>query len=386
MPERIFLDYNSTTPLDPIALEAMLPYMSTQYGNPHSSEHSFGWEAEKAINESRTFIAGLLNSLEDELIFTSGATESNNAAILGVAFKALEKSKKKTIIVSEIEHKCVIGAARFTEKFGFKVLKAPVGKDGVVDMGKLSSMIDPNTLLVSVMATNNEIGTNQPIAEIGKICKRNDAVFHVDAAQGLYSGVDVAEADIDLLSVSAHKIYGPKGVGVLFISQNLQLKPDPIIHGGGQQNGFRSGTIPTPLIVGFGAAAKIFSEQRDSEKARLQELRDYLITLLQSQIPSIRVNGSLKNRHPGNINILFPGIEAKQLILKLQPSMAVSTGSACTSGIPEPSHVLRAIGLSTKDAESSLRICVGRQTTKEQVDIFAQTLISVVKELGNNSI
>ena len=380
MQERIFLDYNSTTPLDPRVFKAMTPYMTELYGNPHSSEHSFGWEAEKASHEAKTHIAELINSLEDEIIFTSGATESNNAAIIGTALKALEKSKKRTIIISEIEHKCVLGSARFTEKLGFRVLKAPVLKSGLVDVEKLKSLITEDTLLISTMATNNEIGTNQPIGTIGKICKERGIVFHVDAAQGLYSEIDVVDMGIDLLSLSGHKIYGPKGVGILFIGQDLPLKPLPIIHGGGQQNGFRSGTMPTPLIVGFGEAAKIFTESKEQEREKVQQLRDHLLSLLQRHIPNLQINGALANRHPGNINITIPNIETKQLILKMQPTLAISTGSACTSGIPEPSHVLKAIGLSTKDAESSLRICLGRYTTSREIEDSVRIIVSTLEK------
>ena len=377
----LYLDYNSTTPLDPIVLKAMMPYMTEIYGNPHSSEHIFGWKAAEAIENAKAHVSNLVRSLEDEIVFTSGATESNNAAIIGTAFSAIKHLHRRTIIVSEIEHKCVLGAARFTERLGFKVVKAPVSHTGVIDLNKLNDLVNSDTLLVSVMASNNEIGVNQPIKEIKGIAKRHGAIFHVDAAQAAYSDIDTIEMGIDLLSLSAHKIYGPKGIGALFISQDLELKPEPIIHGGGQQGGFRSGTMPTPLIVGFGHAAEILSETKTSEKNRIKELRDTLLNALRNAIPGIRLNGDEANRHPGNINILIPGSDARQLIHRLQPSLAISTGSACTSGTPEPSHVLKAIGLSTKDAEASLRICVGRNTTRQDVFSAVQLLASAIEKM-----
>jgi cysteine desulfurase len=382
MPNRIFLDYNSTTPMDSQVFQAMLPFMTDLYGNPHSTEHSYGWEAEKAVEESKTHIAALINALEDEIILTSGATESNNLAIIGVAIKASATHQNRNkIIVSEIEHKCVLGSARFTKTLGYEVIKAPVTNNGIVDIEQLSKLITPTTLLVSVMATNNEIGTNQPLKKIGELCKANGTIFHVDGAQGLYSSLDAPLSGIDLLSLSAHKIYGPKGIGALFINQDLSLKPEPIIHGGGQQNGFRSGTIATPLVVGFGRAAQIFLQQKAQELSRIQFLRDSLLTQLQANFPEIQVNGSITERHPGNLNLFIPGIDAKQVIHKMQPTVAISTGSACTSGIPEPSHVLKAIGRSTRDAESSLRICVGRHTSQNEIN----TAVAVITQAINES-
>lgn len=375
----IYLDYQATTPLDLRVFEAMKPYMLEEFGNPHSSDHSYGWNAAKAVDDSREAITSFINALENEIIFTSGATESNNQAIVGTGYAALEKSKKRTILISSIEHKCVIGAARFLEKFGFNIVKIPVLKNGIINIAQLLMLINKDVLLISVMFTNNEIGVNQPIKEIGKICRDNNIIFHVDAAQGLYENLNVVDNCIDLMSLSAHKAYGPKGIGALFINQDLKIKPLPIIYGGGQQEGYRSGTLPTHLIAGFAEAIRIMEREKEDEKVRLISLRNKLLSGLKKQIPEIVVNGSIKKRHPGNINIHIPNIDARQLIMSLQPHLAFSTGSACTSGITEPSHVLKALGLSTQQAEESFRITVGRYTSEKDIDL-AINLISTTVE------
>lgn len=373
----IYMDYQSTTPLDPIVLKTMLPYMTSEFGNPHSSEHAFGWQANKAVEQAKAQVSSYINALENEIVFTSGATEANNLAIIGTGYAALDKSNRRTILVSTIEHKCVLGSARFLERFGFTVKKIPVLKDGHIDLEQFKSMLSEDVLLVSVMATNNEIGVNQPIKEIGMLCHEKGSIFHVDAAQGAYSNLDVLESNVDLLSLSGHKVYGPKGVGALFISQENPCKPAPIILGGGQQDGFRSGTIATPLVVGMGAAFDLMTNVKKDEIVKLSKLRNNLLNGLKQNIPSLQVNGSLTDRHPGNLNLTIPHIRAQQLILSLQPKLCFSTGSACTSGIPEPSHVLKALGLSTEEAESSFRMTVGRFTTdkniQEAIDLISHS-------------
>jgi cysteine desulfurase len=307
--------------------------------------------------------------LEDEVIITSGATESNNLAIIGLGYAALEKSNRRTILVSAIEHKCVIGASRFLKRFGINVQKIPVENNGLINTEYSKNMLSEDVLLVSVMATNNEIGVNEPIAEIGKLCKVNGTIFHVDASQGAYTNIDVIENYVDLMSISAHKIYGPKGIGALFISQQSIIKPIPIIYGGGQQNGYRSGTLPVFLVVGFGEACSMMNKVKKDEAVILSYLSSQLYNGLLKVCPQIKLNGNQIHRHPGNLNITLPHLESKRLITLLQPKLAFSTGSACTSSNYEPSHVLRAIGLSSEETDRSFRLSVGRFTTTEEIDI-----------------
>ena len=364
----IYLDYQASTPLDARVLNVMLPFMTTEFGNPHSSEHAIGWKANAAVEHAQAQVADYIGALDEEIVFTSGATESNNFAIIGIGYAALTKGiSRKTILVSAIEHKCVLGAARFLTRFGFNIQKIPVNSDGIIDIDQFKSMITDDVLLVSVMTTNNEIGTVQPIKEIGRICSENGVLFHTDAAQACYENLDVIENNIDFMSISAHKIYGPKGIGALFISNNAYLKPEPILYGGGQQLGYRSGTIPAFLTVGFGEAAEIMSNIKNTERVDLARLRNKLLAEIQHKIPGVKINGSLEHRHPGNINILLPTVESKQLIYSVQPNVAFSTGSACTSGVIEPSHVLKAIGLSTSEAEHSFRMTVGRFTDDDDI-------------------
>ncbi len=372
--KKVYLDYQATTPLDSRVLEIMLPYMTDVYGNPHSSEHAFGWEANKAIERAKKQVASFINALDDEIIFTSGATESNNLAIIGTAYAALQSSKKRTILVSAIEHKCVLGAARFTEKLGFNVKKIPVQRDGQINLDALTKMIDNDTLLVSVMATNNEIGVNEPLTVIGDMCKNNDVIFHVDAAQGAFANIDVIDTQADLMSLSGHKVYGPKGIGALYISQQSNIKPQPIIYGGGQQDGFRSGTLCPFLVAGIGAAFDIMKKEKDEEANHDRKLRTILLDGLKDIFPSLVLNGSLENRHPGNLNVTLPNVDARQFIFNLQPAIAFSTGSACTSGITEPSHVLRAIGLTTAEADASFRMTIGRFTTEDDVSFVLSNI------------
>lgn len=364
----IYLDYQASTPLDHRVLSAMLPFMTSEFGNPHSSEHSIGWAANAAVEKAQAQIADYIGSLPEEIILTSGATESNNLAIIGLGYAAMSKNiSRRTILVSSIEHKCVLGAARFLTRFGFVVKHIPVTQDGIIDMQQFREMLGNDVLLVSVMTTNNEVGTVQPISEIGALCSECGALFHTDAAQACYENLDVIDNNIDFMSLSAHKIYGPKGIGALFVSNTAKLKPEPLLYGGGQQFGFRSGTIPTFLAAGFGEAAEIMTQCKQDERTELERLRNHLLNEIKAKIPGIRVNGSMSHRHPGNLNLLMPSIESKQLIYSIQPKVAFSTGSACTSGVIEPSHVLKAMGLSTSDAEHSFRITVGRFTDEDDI-------------------
>ena len=382
---RIYLDYQASTPLDARVLDKMLPFMTTEFGNPHSSEHSYGWNANNAIENAKAMVAEYINALEDEIIFTSGATEANNLAIIGTGYTAIEKSKRKTILVSAIEHKCVLGAARFLERFGFSIEKIPVKKDGIIDLDAFNKLLTDDVLLVSTMATNNEIGVNQPLQDIGILCKEKGAIFHVDAAQGAYANIDVVENNIDMMSLSGHKVYGPKGIGALYINQNSTLKPTPLIRGGGQQNGYRSGTMPTFLVIGMGEAFNLMKDLKKVEAQYIIDLRAKLLNGLKANLPNIKINGTMDNRHPGNLNIMLAECDARNIILSLQPKIAFSTGSACTSGIQEPSHVLKAIGLSTNDAEHSFRITVGRFTDDDDILHAIELISSKYNELTLNS-
>jgi cysteine desulfurase len=366
--EAIYLDYQATTPADPRVVEAMKPYWSGVYGNPHSADHAFGWQADAAVEAARTEIARLIGADSDEIVFTSGATEANNLAILGIARAA--PPPRRRIVISAIEHKCVLAAARAATEEGGEVTIVPVGSDGIIDVEAISAAIDERVSLVSVMTVNNEIGTIQPIEEIGELCQSRGIVFHTDAAQALsFLKINVNKFNVDLMSLSAHKVYGPKGIGALYVRRDSRIRPKPIIHGGGQEHGLRSGTLPTPLCVGFGEACRIISMEGGSMDTNLSDLRDYFLRGLLEIVPGIRVNGTMSARHPGNINVVLPGLEAEVVLNSLQPHVAASTGSACTSGQPEPSHVLRAIGLSNSEAEGSIRFSLGRFTTSSQLDV-----------------
>ncbi len=379
--QAIYLDYQASTPLSKRAYEAMKYAEKVGFGNPHSSEHAFGWRSAEIVETAAREIANFIGAVESEIVFTSGATEANNLAVIGTGLSGYASGKRKKIIVSQIEHKCILGAVRFLEEnFCYQIVKAEVGNDGLLNLERLKKAIDGETLLVSVMAVNNEIGSYQPIREISQLCHNAGAIFHVDAAQAVYREIDVVEDGIDLLSLSSHKMYGPKGVGALFINRFIEVEPTPLFHGGGQQGGYRSGTVPTNLVAGFAEAAKELSENRRDEKSHVLFLRDSILRRLKEELPNCKLNGSFRSRHPGNINVVLPGIDAKSLIGNLQPEIAISTGSACTSGIQEPSHVLRAIGLNSEDSESSIRISVGRYTTQEETEYAIDKIISAVRE------
>jgi len=377
----IYLDYQSTTPLDPEVLIKMQPYMTEFFGNPHSLEHKIGWDAQEAVEYSQHVISQFLNCLPDEVYFTSGATESNNLLILGLASKALEKKlSRKKILISSIEHKSILGPAKFLENSGFIVNKIPVLENGIIDIDQFSCLLSDDVLLVSIMTTNNEIGTNQPIKKIGELCKKNNILFHTDASQGIYTNLDIIENNIDFLSLSGHKLYGPKGIGILFINNNAGLQPKPLFYGGEQQNAIRPGTIPPFLTIGIAESIKKLISIKENEILKLQQQRELLLEGLKSYCNTIEINGTINNRHPGNLNLLIPTIESKRLIYILQPLVAISTGSACTSGEIEPSHVLQALGLSNSDIDHSLRISIGRFTRDAEIEKAIEFIGKKIKQ------
>lgn len=375
----IYLDYQATTPLDPRVLDAMMPYFTHQFGNAHSRSHSYGWEAEEGVEKARAQVAKMIGADEKEVIFTSGATESNNLAIRGVA--EFYKDRKNHIVTTVTEHKCVLDTCRHLEQQGFEVTYLPVQKNGLVDLEALRAAVTDKTVVVSVMAVNNEIGVIQPLAEIGKICREKKVFFHTDAAQAAGKiPLDVEAMNIDLMSISGHKIYGPKGIGALYVRRKPRVRLVPLIYGGGQERGFRSGTLPTPLCVGLGEAAEIAMKEMDSEAERLTRLQQRMLKGLQDRLSEIYVNGDLDHRIPGNLNISFAYVEGESLMMGIK-NLAVSSGSACTSASLEPSYVLRALGVDEELAHTSLRIGLGRFTTEHEVDTAVEELVRHVNKL-----
>lgn len=375
----IYLDYQATTPCDPRVVAEMLPYFSEIYGNAHSRNHAYGWESEEAVEKARAEIADIIGADAKEIVFTSGATESNNLALKGVA--QFYKDRKDHIITVQTEHKCVLDTCRHLEQDGFKVTYLPVGKDGLIDLDELKAAITDKTAIVSVMAANNEIGVVQPVAEIGAICRERGVFFHTDCAQAVGKiPLDVDAMKIDLMSISGHKIYGPKGVGALYVRRRPRVRLQAQIHGGGQERGMRSGTLATPLIVGFGAACRIAKAEMAEESARLLSLRDRLLKGLQARLPEIYVNGDLDRRIPGNLNVSFAFVEGEGLMMGVK-DIAVSSGSACTSASLEPSYVLRALGVDSEMAHTSLRIGIGRFTTEQEVDEAVEHIATAVSRL-----
>ena len=380
--DSIYLDYQASTPADTRVVEAMLPYFTDSFGNPHSSNHILGWKSADSIESARYEVASLVGALPEEIVFTSGATEANNHAIFGVL--AGNQTDRKTILISAIEHKCVKEAAYFfARQFGHRIMEVPVLESGLVDRAAFLSLLTDDVVLVSVMAVNNEIGTIQDVAWLAEHAKRVGAIFHCDAAQAPEAiDLDVVELGIDLLSLSAHKLYGPKGVGALYIESSLQNDFLPLVHGGGQQSGLRSGTLPTPLCVGFGVAASIIRKEGIQNRERLQELSFGLLENLRRANVIFSINGDAINRHPGNLNLEFPGIEAESLINMLQPSICASTGSACNSGIIQSSYVLRSIGLSEERASASIRFSVGRFSDEEQLVEAANKIAIAISSIS----
>jgi cysteine desulfurase len=370
----IYMDHHATTPIDPRVLREMLPYLSDRFGNAASRNHSFGWTAEKAVATAREQVANLIGASSEEVVFTSGATESDNLAIQGAAESYAEG--RDHIITLVTEHKAVLDTCKRLERRGFRVTYLPVRSDGLLDLDTLDCAIDRKTLLVTIMAANNEIGVLQPIAEVGKLCRERGIIFHSDAAQAAGKvPIDVVEQNLDLVSMSAHKMYGPKGVGALYVRHGIRLSP--IIEGGGQEQGMRSGTLNVPGIVGFGKACAIASDEITHECSALAALRNRLSEKITAGLKGVSINGSIERRLPGNLNMSFAGVRSEDLMTAID-SVAVSSGAACTSAHVEPSYVLKALGVTDELAESSIRFGLGRFNTEAEVDYVAEQVIQTV--------
>ncbi|MBF2008423.1 MAG: IscS subfamily cysteine desulfurase [Chlorogloeopsis fritschii C42_A2020_084] len=376
----IYLDNHATTPVDERVLAAMLPYFTEHFGNPSSIGHVYGWEAEAAIKKSREILAEAINATPEEIVFTSGATEANNLAIKGVAEAYFQKGQH--IITVATEHNAVLDPCKYLQTLGFEITILPVQQDGIINLNELEKALRPDTILVSVMAANNEIGVLQPLAEIGAICRKRDVIFHSDAAQAIAKiPLDVQAMKIDLMSLTAHKLYGPKGVGALYVRRrNPRVQIAPQQHGGGHERGMRSGTLYTPQIVGFGKAVEIALQEQATETQRLTQLRQSLWKEL-SQLEGIHLNGHPTQRLAGNLNISVEGVDGAALLLGLQPVMAISSGAACSSATTAPSHVLIALGHSEKLAYASIRFGIGRFNTAEEIDRVAQHTIATIGSL-----
>jgi cysteine desulfurase len=375
----IYLDYQATTPVDPRVLEAMLPYFAEKFGNPHSRSHSYGWEAEEAVEHARGQVASVIGADRKEIIFTSGATESNNLAVKGVA--RFYKERKTHVVTCVTEHKCVLESCRQLESEGFEVTYVPVQKNGLIRLEDLESAITDKTALVSIMAVNNEIGVIQPIEEIGAVCRRRGVFFHTDAAQAVGKiPLDVNEMNIHLMSISGHKVYGPKGVGALYVRRRPRVRLHPQMSGGGQERGLRSGTVPAPLCVGLGKACEIAEQEMAVESERLGHLRDRMLKGIMEQLPEVYLNGDPEHRIPGNLNLSFAHVDGDALIADLR-TLSVSSGSACASASLEPSYVLKALEVEEDLAHASVRIGLGRPTTEEEVDVAVNEIVAEVRRL-----
>ena len=374
----IYLDYAATTPVDKRVAEKMIPYLTETFGNPASNSHAFGWEAEEAVEKARADIAALINADPKEIIFTSGATESDNLAIKGAA--NFYKTKGKHLITVKTEHKAVLDTMRELERQGFEVTYLGVQENGLIDLEELKAAIRDDTILISVMWVNNEIGVVQDIPAIGEICRERKIIFHVDAAQACGKvPVDVEATKIDLLSMSGHKVYGPKGIGALYVRRKPRVRLEAQMHGGGHERGFRSGTLPTHQIVGMGEAFRIAKEELEQDMAHYRKLRDIFLKGIEG-IEEVYINGDLEHRAPNNLNVSFNFVEGESLIMAVK-ELAVSSGSACTSASLEPSYVLRALGRNDELAHSSLRITFGRMTTEEEVQFAAELIKSKIGKL-----
>ncbi|KAF8965204.1 cysteine desulfurase NFS1 [Flammula alnicola] len=379
----IYLDMQATTPVDPRVLDAMLPYLTDQYGNPHSRTHAYGWEAEQAVEDARKHVADLIGADAKDVVFTSGATETNNMAIKGVA--RFHKEKKRHIITTQTEHKCVLDSCRKLGEEGFEITYLPVQKNGVISLEELEAAIRPTTSLVSIMAVNNETGVIQPLKEIGALIRKHRGVyFHTDAAQAVGKiHLDVNEMNIDLMSISGHKLYGPKGIGAAYVRRRPRVRLEPILSGGGQERGLRSGTVPAALVVGLGEAARIAQKEMLRDQAHIKELSDRLIQKINSEVEHVVRNGD-PNGYPGCVNLSFSYVEGESLLMALK-DIALSSGSACTSASLEPSYVLRALGAAEDMAHSSLRFGIGRFTTEAEVDFVVEHIIRTVHKLREMS-
>ncbi len=384
MKDVIYMDNHSTTQMDERVLEVMLPYFSQYFGNAASRNHGFGWEAEEAVDAARRQISNLVGAEEREVIFTSGATESNNLAIIGVA--EFYREKGNHIITSPIEHKAVLDTCLMLESKGFQITYLKVDSDGCIGLDQLRDAITDKTILVTLMAANNEIGTLHPLKEIGQLCRERGVLFHTDATQGVgHMELDVESMCLDLVSFTAHKIYGPKGIGALYVRRRKpRVRLTPLILGGGHERGMRSGTLNVPGIVGFGKAAELICQESQQEKDRLIGLRDYLHKSLNEELGDLKLNGHPTQRHPGNLNLSFAYVEGESLLMGIS-DIAVSSGSACTSASLEPSYVLQALGVGEELAHSSIRFGLGRFTTQEEVDYVIKRVAAEVIKLREMS-
>lgn len=379
----LYLDQQATTPMDPRVLDAMLPYEVCYYGNPHSRTHAYGWESEKAVEHARKQVADLIGADPKEIIFTSGATESNNIAVKGVG--RFYKNKKKHVITTQTEHKCVLDSCRALESEGHEVTYLPVQSNGLVDLQELEKAIRPDTSLVSIMHVNNEIGVKQPVEEIGALCRAKKVFFHTDAAQAIGKiPVDVNIMNIDLMSISGHKIYGPKGVGALYVRRRPRVRVEPVQSGGGQERGMRSGTVPHVLVVGLGEACAIAREEMEYDHKRIKQLSDRLVNGITSATPHVIRNGDPEHSYHGCVNLSFAYVEGESLLMALK-DVALSSGSACTSASLEPSYVLRAIGADEDLAHSSIRFGIGRFTAEEEIDYTVDKIVKHVQRLREMS-
>ena len=378
----LYMDSQATTSLDPRVLDTMLPFLTSYYGNPHSRTHQYGWESEAAMETAREQVADLIGADPKEIIWTSGATESNNITVKGVG--RFYASKKKHVITTQTEHKCVLDSCRILESEGIDVTYLPVKSDGLVDMEQLEASIRPDTSLVSVMTVNNEIGVIQPVQDIGKLCRSKKVFFHTDAAQAVGKiPLDVNKMNIDLMSISGHKLYGPKGVGALYVRRRPRVRVEPIQSGGGQERGLRSGTVPTPLVVGLGAACALAMEEMEYDHKHVARLSNKLVEGITSQLPNVIRNGGT-SLYPGCVNLSFHCVEGESLLMALK-DVALSSGSACTSASLEPSYVLRALGAEEDMAHSSIRFGIGRFTSDEEVEYTIERTVKEVNRLRDMS-
>lgn len=375
----VYLDYSATTPVDPRVAEKMIPYLCEKFGNPASRSHAYGWEAEKAVEEARAEVARYINADPREIVWTSGATEADNLAIKGVAH--FYKDKGKHLITVKTEHKAVLDSMRHLETEGFEVTYMDVEENGLLDLAKLEAAIRPDTTLVSVMAVNNEIGVIQDIAAIGEMCRRHGVLYHCDATQAVGKmDLDTEKLKIDLMSLSGHKVYGPKGIGALYVRRKPRVRIEPQIHGGGHERGMRSGTLPTHQIIGMGEAYRLARLEQAEEIKRIAALRDRLKDGIEKNIPEIVINGDMEHRVCSNLNVSFNFIEGESLMMAVK-DLAVSSGSACTSASLEPSYVLKSLGRSDELAHSSIRFTLGRFTTEEEIDFAVKLLTEKVAKL-----
>jgi cysteine desulfurase len=381
--DAVYLDHHATTPVDERVAEAMYPYLTENFGNPASDDHLYGAKAKEGVEQAREQVSTVLNCRKEEIIFTSGATESDNLAVKGVADYAERKNKGSHIITGETEHEAVLETCEVLEDRGFDVTYLPVDETGLINPVDVSEAVRDDTILISIMAANNEIGTIAPVKEIGEIAKENEVFFHTDAVQAIgYQDFDVEEMGIDLMSISAHKIYGPKGIGALYVRRrNPKVKLDPLIHGGGHERGWRSGTLNVPSIVGLGKAVQLADKESKERYQHVDELNSYMWDRFNDELDNTVLNGHPENRIPNNLNVSFLGVENKALVQNLQPEIAVSAGSACTTGKVEASHVLQALGGDEDRWHSAIRFGLGKDNTREEIEHATDQVIQSVSRL-----